>query len=151
MTLLRALFARNEFLAGLLVTVLGFGCLAAVGDLDIGTAVEMGPGYVPRALAWTLVLAGLVMALLGARSAAPVRPAMAWRPLLAVSASMVVFGLLVDRGGLVLAVTLSTVVGTLASPITRHRETPWLVLGLVLLATLVFAWGMGLAIPIWPR
>jgi putative tricarboxylic transport membrane protein len=150
-SLTQALLRRNEFLSGLFVLLLGLVCLAAVGDLDIGTAQEMGPGYVPRALAWFLIAAGIVMALLGARRAVPLRETIAWRPVLLISASVMLFGATVDRLGIVIAVLMSTVVASLASPITRHRETPLLAIALAALAAIVFVKGLGLAIPIWPR
>ena len=151
MDLLRALLRRNEFLAGLFVLALGAVCLAAVGDLEIGNAVEMGPGYVPRALAWFLVAAGIGMSLAGARRAAPVRAQIQWRPVIMVSLAVLSFGATVDRWGIVVAVLLSTVLATLASNISRHRETPWLCLVLVLMASVGFVKGLGLAIPLWPR
>jgi len=151
MDLLRTLFQRNEFLAGLFVLLLGTVCLLAVGDLEIGNAIEMGPGYVPRALAWFLVASGVGLCLTGARHAVPARAQIRWRPVVMVSLSVLVFGATIDRWGIVIAVLLSTVLATLASNISRHRETPWLCLLLVLLASIGFVKGLGLAIPIWPR
>ena len=151
MALLRALLDRNEFLSGLFVLVIGGICLAAVGDLEIGTAQEMGPGYVPRALAWLLVLAGVGMSVAGARTAFPRRATFAWRPVLFIGAAVVIFGATVDRLGIVIAVILSTFVASFASPISRWRETPVLALALAALAAIAFVKGLGLAIPIWPR
>lgn len=151
MDLLSTLLRRHECLAGLFVLVLGLVCLAAVGDLDIGTAQEMGPGYVPRALAWFMVVAGLGMVVTGARKVSTERVSLAWRPLLLISGSVAAFGATVDQFGIVIAVVLSTVLASLASRITRHRETPWLAAGLAALAALAFVKGLGLAIPLWPR
>ena len=151
MDVLRALFDRNEFLSGLFVLVLGGICLAAVGNLEIGTAQEMGPGYVPRALAWFLVIAGVGMSIVGARTALPRRATFAWRPVLFIGAAVVIFGATVDRLGIVVAVILSTVVATFASPISRWKETPIVAIALAALAALAFVKGLGLAIPIWPR
>lgn len=151
MDLLRTLFDRNEFLSGLFVLALGGICFAAVGDLEIGTAQEMGPGYVPRALAWFLLVAGVGMTLAGARRSLPRRASFALRPVLCIGAAVVLFGATVDRLGIVIAVILSTVVATFASPISRWRETPAVALALAVVAALVFVKGLGLAIPIWPR
>jgi putative tricarboxylic transport membrane protein len=151
MALLRTLFDRSEFLSGLFVLVLGGICLAAVGNLDIGTAREMGPGYVPRALAWFLMIAGAGMTLMGARTAFPRRPTFVLRPVLFIGAAVLLFGATVDRFGIVVAVIASTFVASLASPITRWRETPGVAIVLAVLAALVFVKGLGLAIPIWPR
>lgn len=151
MDLLRTLLQRNEFLAGLFVLLLGAVCLAAVGDLEIGNSIEMGPGYVPRALAWFLLASGIGLTLTGARQALPAREKIHWRPVVMVSLAVLVFGATVDRWGIVVAVLLSTVLASLASPISRRRETPWLCLALVLMASIGFVKGLGLAIPIWPR
>ncbi len=151
MNLLRALALRQDFLSGLFVLVLGLVCLAAVGDLEIGSASEMGPGYVPRALAWTLVAAGVGMAAVGARRVATEPLRIVLRPLLVVSLAVLLFGAMVDRLGIVLAVTVSTAVASLASDISRQRETPLVCAVLAALAALVFVKGLGLAIPIWPR
>ncbi|WP_203193332.1 tripartite tricarboxylate transporter TctB family protein [Xanthobacter dioxanivorans] len=146
-----ALLRRREFLSGLFVLALGGFCLLAVGDLDIGTLAEMGPGYVPRAVAWIIVLAGAGMTLAGFWDEAPVEERVHWRPLVVISAAVCVFGLLVDRYGIVLAVVASTYVASFASPITRHRETPYLCAVLAVLGAVAFVKGLGLAIPIWPR
>lgn len=149
---LRSLFRRQDFLAGLFVLALGLVCLAAVGDLEIGDTREMGPGYVPRALAWFLVVAGAGMAALGAWQARPeTAGGIAWRPVLLASLAVLLFGLTVDRLGIVIAVLLSTAVASFASPISRARETPLLALALAALAAFAFVGGLGLAIPIWPR
>lgn len=151
MRLLRALALRQDLLAGLFVLALGGGCLAAVGDLEIGSASEMGPGYVPRALAWMLIAAGIGMAAMGARRVAPEPVAIVLRPVLVLSLAVLLFGAMVDQQGLVLAVMVSTAVASLASSISRKRETPLVCAVLAALAALVFVKGLGLAIPIWPR
>lgn len=147
----QALFRRREFLSGLFVLALGGFCLLAVGDLEIGTVTEMGPGYVPNAVAWLIVLAGAGMTLAGFWDDTPVEERVHWRPLLVISAAVCVFGLLVDRYGIVLAVVASTYVASFASPITKHRETPYLCVALAVLGAFAFVKGLGLAIPIWPR
>jgi putative tricarboxylic transport membrane protein len=151
MNFLRALAFRQDFLAGLFVLALGLACLAAVGDLEIGNATEMGPGYVPRALAWMLVAAGAGMAIAGARRVAAEPVAIVLRPVLVLSLAVLLFGAMVDQQGLVLAVIVSTAVASLASDISRRRETPLVCAVLAALAALVFVKALGLAIPIWPR
>ena len=151
MVLLRTLFQRTEFLAGLFVVVLGIGCLLAVGDLEIGTAEEMGPGYVPRALAWFLLVGGIGMSVAALRGAGTPLPRFGWRPVMLISLSVASFGALIDKFGIVVAVVVSTVIASLASHISRRHETPLLCIGLAALAALAFVKGLGLAIPIWPR
>lgn len=147
-----ALLGRTEVLSGLFVILLGAAALLAVGDLDIGTLDEMGPGYVPRVLAWAMLAGGAAMTIAGIveRNAETVPP-MTWRPVLLISLACAVFGLLVDDLGIVVATVASTAISTFAGSITRHRETPLLCAALAALAALVFVKGLGLAIPIWPR
>lgn len=137
--------------SGLFVLLLGLFAISAVGDLDVGTAQVMGPGFVPRALAWTLIACGLGMTAFGLRGGGAPLPPMMVRPVLMVSLSVTLFGLLVDSLGIVIAVVISTVVASLATPMTRHRETPLVCLVLALMAVFIFVKGLGLAIPIWPR
>lgn len=151
MTSPESLLKRREFLSGLFILALGGYCLLAVGDLEIGTVTQMGPGYVPNAVAWLIVLAGAGMTLAGFWDEAQVEEAIHWRPLLVISAAVASFGLLVDRYGIVLAVVASTFIASFASPITRHRETPYLAAVLALVGAVAFVKGLGLAIPIWPR
>ncbi len=150
MTAIR-LLGRTDVAGGLSVVLLAGLCWIAVGDLDIGTAAEMGPGYIPRALAGLMLVAGVGMTLAGVLRESPQIEPIRWRPVVVVSLSMVVFGLLVDRFGIVVATVLSTAIATLASRISRVRETPWLCVALAALAALAFVNGLGLAIPVWPR
>ena len=140
-----------ETLSGAFVLALGGVFLLAVGDLEIGTLNDMGPGYMARVVAWAVIAFGVVIALTGLRPGQMPIPAMEWRPTLAISLATIAFGALIDRQGIVIATVAMTVVAGFASPITRHRETPFVAAVLAASAALVFVVGLKLAIPIWPR
>lgn len=142
---------NSEVASGLFVLLIGAFAYASIGNLDVGVINDMGPGYLPRALVWLIVGAGSLMTLLGLVRGGEPLPAMQARPLVLVSLAAVVFGATVDNLGLVVAVIASTVIATLASPITRHRETPVLCGLLAVGACLVFIKGLGLSISVWPR
>lgn len=137
--------------SGVFVLVIGAFAYVSLGGIDIGVVREMGPGYMPRLLAWLILGAGAAMTLLGLIKGGEPLPAFQARALLLISLATVVFGATVDRFGMVVAVVVSTVIASLASPITRHRETPVLCVLLALGACLVFIKGLGLPISIWPR
>lgn len=145
------IIARKEFLSGLFVLALAGGCFLAIGDLDVGSVQDMGPGYVPTVLAWLMLASGIAMTIASFWSHERPEEGVHWRPLAFVSVSLVVFGLLVDRYGIVLAVVASTLTASFASPISRLRETPVLCAALAALGAVAFVKGLGLAIPIWPR
>lgn len=140
-----------ETLSGVFVLALGGVGLLAVGNLEIGTLNDMGPGYMARAVAWAILAFGAVILLMGLRAEMPPLPPMEWRPTLAISLATIAFGATVDRLGIVIATVAMTVLAGFASPITRHRETLIVAGVLAASAALVFVVGLKLAIPMWPR
>ena len=146
---------RKNVLAGLLFMGAAVFALWVSRDYPVGTALRMGTGYVPRLLAWILLLLGLVILLqdLRARTAQAPRDLEALsslRPLLFVTLSLIVFGLTIERLGLFLSTVLLAGIGSLAGQGKRPLET--LIAGLVMAAISVgiFILGLGLTIPIWP-
>ena len=146
-----ARFRTLEFASGLLVLAIGAFALIAVGNLDIGQAREMGPGYLPRLLAVLILAAGVAMTGLAVWRGGQPFPQLHLRALALISLATVVFGAAIDRLGMVVAVVASTVIASFASGISRHRETPILAAVLALGAVLMFIKGLALPISIWPR
>ena len=87
--------------------LLAIVALAETRNLSIGTAADMGPGYVPRALSFIIMAFGLVIAGRSFFAKRRPLPAIKLRPILSVLVSLAVFALLLPRGGLALA-TLAT-------------------------------------------
>jgi Tripartite tricarboxylate transporter TctB family len=140
-----------DVLSGLFVLLIGAFAYASLGSVEIGVIRDMGPGYLPRVLALLVLATGGILAVRGVVLGGSALPEFQARPLLLISLATVVFGATIDQLGMVVAVVASTVVATLASSITRHRETPILCALLALGAVLVFIKGLGLTISIWPR
>ena len=146
---------RKNVLAGLM-----FIGVAALGlwlsrNYPIGTALRMGTGYVPRLLCWILVGLGAVVLVQGLREADSDRPAEGgaltrlW-PILVVTASLIAFGLALERLGLVVAIFLLIGIGSLAARGIKPWEAAATALGLILLSWAIFIEGLGLTIPVWP-
>jgi len=150
------MLARKDVLAGLL-----FIAVAALGlwlsrDYPIGTALRMGTGYVPRLLCWLLLGLGVVVLVQGLREAQDARPLSAGdisalRPVVFVTASLVIFGLSIERLGLVVSILLLTGVGAVAARGLRPLETLAATLVLIVLSWGIFILGLGLTIPVWPE
>jgi hypothetical protein len=150
------LLARRDVLAGLL-----FVAVAALGlwfsrDYPIGTALRMGTGYVPRLLCWILLGLGAVILVQGLREAQAERPLSfadmsAWRPVIFVTASLVIFGLSIEQLGLVVSILLLIGVGAVAARELRPIETVVAALVLIVLSWGIFILGLGLTIPVWPE
>jgi hypothetical protein len=149
------LLRRKDVLAGLLFVAVALIGLCVSRNYPIGTAVRMGTGYVPRLLCWLLLGLGAWVLVQGffetqsERAASPSATA-AWRPLVFVTASLVIFGLSIERLGLVLSILLLIIVGAAGARGLRPFETVAAAVVLILLSWGIFIVGLGLAIPVWP-
>src|SRR5712691_3895310 len=108
---LRHLLARKDVLAGLLFSAVALLGLWLSRDYPIGTALRMGTGYVPRLLCWILLGLGVVVLVQGLREAQAARVlaagGSAWRPLVFVTAGLVIFGLTIERLALGFGIALT--------------------------------------------
>ena len=91
----------KDFLAGLLFLAIGVGAVVVARNYPFGTAMRMGSGYFPTVLGGILVLFGLFLMVRGARSTEQGPVAWGWKPLACIAASMLLFGFLLPRLGLV--------------------------------------------------
>src|SRR5262249_32013279 len=146
----------KDVLAGLLFIGVALFGLWLSRDYPIGTALRMGTGYVPRLLCWVLFGLGVVVLVQGLREAQDLRagsavdgPALP-RPGF-VPASLVSFGLCIERLGLVISILLLIGVGAVAARGLRPLETLMAALVLILLSWGIFILGLGLTIPVWPE
>ena len=149
------MLARKDVLAGLLFIGMAVFGLWLSRDYPIGTALRMGTGYVPRLLCWLLFGLGVVVLVQGLREAQDSRAlssadVSALRPLVFVAASLVIFGLSIERLGLVISILLLIGVGAVAARGLRPLETLAAALVLILLSWGIFILGLGLTIRPWP-
>ena len=148
--------ARKDVLAGALFMTVAVLGLWISRDYPIGTAFPMGTGDVPRLLCWILLGLGGVVLIAGLREAqAQLQPAAgagwAWRPVVFVTTSLAIFGLAIERLGLVISIVLLIGVGAFASRALRPLETVIATLVLIVLSWAIFIFGLGLTIPVWPE
>jgi hypothetical protein len=134
------------------VFLLGLGLFGfyATRNLSIGTASDMGPGYVPRALEWVILAFGIGFVAKGLLAAFKPMPAFAWRPLLTILAAVAVFALCFQSLGLIVAVIGAILVAGLAQrPIQPHVLLPFGA-AVAAFAALLFVWGLKLPLKLWP-
>jgi hypothetical protein len=132
-----------------LVALASFG-FYATRNLNFGTAADMGPGYVPQALAGLILVSGVGYVAKGLLSDfAPVTE-VPWRPLLTILAAVAVFAFCFQTAGLIAAVVASIVVaGAAQRPVQLHVLVPF---GAVVagFSALLFVKGLGLPLQLWP-
>ena len=141
--------ALKDLLAGgiFIVLVLAF----ALGSLayDVGSPVEMGPGYIPLALGIMLAGLGLLIVVKGfvAGEGEPIGP-IAWRALVLITAALLFFGLTVRGLGVAGALFGTSLLAALASTRTSWREALLTALGLTILSVLIFVVALQLRLPL---
>lgn len=147
---------QRDVLAGLMfmsVSILG---LYISRDYPIGTALRMGTGYVPRLLCWVLLGLGAIVLVQGLRELPP-RPASrsdvisVARPVIFVTAGLVIFGLTLETLGLVISIALLTGIGAVAARNLKPLETAVAAVVLIVLSWVIFIVGLGVTIPVWPE
>ena len=131
--------------------LLAIVALVEIRNLSIGTAADMGPGYVPRALACVIMGFGLVVAGRGFFAERRLLPAVKARPILSVLISLAVFALLLPRGGQALATLATMACATLATPDYKWRESVLFAVIITVFTVLLFISALGLPLSIWPR
>jgi putative tricarboxylic transport membrane protein len=141
----------QDLLAGLLFVAIASGALWVAWDYPTGSAVRMSSGYVPRLLCLLLAVIGVFVALRSFVVEGPDLTAVRPRPLLLITAAVVVFAFSIQTLGLVLATALITIIGGFASPQVRIVEMIAAAAVLAVMTTAIFIWGIGLPIPIWPE
>jgi Tripartite tricarboxylate transporter TctB family len=139
----------RDFWAGAIYLALAIVVIWIGRDYQLGTSARMGPGYFPTVLGFVLAVFGVVS--IGRSFIRPGEPisALAWRPLAFVLGSVVLFGLLLERMGVLVALACLIVVSALASRNSRLDATSIAALiGLVAFCVIVFVKGLGVPMPL---
>jgi putative tricarboxylic transport membrane protein len=147
---MRGIRINQDFVSGLMFAGWGVAGLWIARDYPMGSALRMGPGYVPRMLCWGLIALGAIIAIKGAMVAGEKITRWHWRPLLVVSIAVLAFAYLLEPGGIVAATFAIVLIGAFGGPEFRLIEVLILAAGLAIGATFIFIYGLKLPMPIWP-
>jgi hypothetical protein len=124
--------------------------LLAAHGYALGTAGRMGPGYFPMLLGGVLALLGLILVVRSfAIDGEPVTR-LHLLPLVVIAIAVCLFGLLIERLGLVVSLIAVTIVSALASRESRPVEYTALALVLAAFSVGVFVYALRLPLPVWP-
>ncbi len=141
---------NKDFLAGLLFILIGALAVVFARDYPMGSAMRMGPGYFPTILGGILCLLGVYVMLRGIRSSAKVKGEWGWRPLALITLSIVLFGFLMDRLGMIPALVVVFFAAALAGPGFRFKEVLLLTVLMSAFAVGVFVYGLKLPYQLFP-
>ncbi|MBI5279259.1 MAG: tripartite tricarboxylate transporter TctB family protein [Burkholderiales bacterium] len=143
---------QQDFVAGLIYVATGLAFALGAMNYKIGEAARMGPGYFPFFVGMLLAAVGFATSALALKPAAaevavkvPDLRTMAW-----VLGAVVLFGLLLQPAGLVIALVALVLVSSMASHEFAWRGALVNTLVLVIFSVGAFIKGISLQIPLWP-
>lgn len=145
--------SQRDFWSGVMFIGVGVAFAWGATDYSFGNSARPGPGFFPFGL-------GVLMALLGAivlfkaltietATGDPIG-AFAWKPLLIILGSIVLFGLMLPKLGLVVTLPVLITLASTASDEFHFSTTLISAAVLTLGSWLVFIVGLSLTIPLWP-
>ncbi|MCL4767343.1 MAG: tripartite tricarboxylate transporter TctB family protein [Hyphomicrobiaceae bacterium] len=143
--------APRDFAAGCLFILIAAFFLWFGRNLSIGSSSFMEAGYFPRLASIVLAILGLMAIASSLRFDGPGLSAWAWRPLLVLSGSVAVFGLLIPRAGLIITTLVVIAIAAATGRRLGWREFIGLAIALVALMVAIFHYGLNLPVPVWPR
>ncbi|MFM9943456.1 MAG: tripartite tricarboxylate transporter TctB family protein [Hyphomicrobiaceae bacterium] len=142
---------NQQTASGLFFVAFGTAFLWLGSSLTMGTAGDMGPGYVPRALAIGCVIVGAILLAIAAVGRG-LRDGVTFDlKAAALTTAMVAgFAAALPWLGLPLTVFLCMISAFVSGESYRLGVMFAIALGLAVFATLLFAWGLKLQIPLLP-
>jgi hypothetical protein len=143
---------QRAFVSGALFLAFAIFFFVTALNYPAGTAARMGPGYFPRLLAIVLAAIGLAVMLGAVRRTAERHALLKWdiKGLAWVTGSVILFGLLLFPLGLVGSLFVLIMVSSRASTEFTWKGALTNAAVLIALCLLVFVYGLGLRLPVWP-
>jgi hypothetical protein len=143
--------APKDFWAGLFFVAVATGFILLSRQYNMGNMHRMGPALFPTLVGALLAGLGLIIAARSFAIDGPPVPRLYARPILISLVAISLFGVVLAHFGLVAAVAVLVAVAAVASNESKPLEVAGLIALLIAFSVGVFAWLLGLPIPIWPE
>jgi Tripartite tricarboxylate transporter TctB family len=142
--------APKDFWSGIMFLAFAATALLTARGYSLGSAGKMGPGYFPAMLGYALALVGAILVVrsfaLSGEAVARIHPV----PLMAIALGVVLFGVLVEPLGLIIAVMVATLMACLAGGQRRPLEIAALCVAMAVFSVGLFVLALRLPLQIWP-
>lgn len=153
--------SQKDFFSGVMFTAVGVAFAWGATGYNIGDAARMGPGYFPLMLGIVLGLVGLGIifgSLVVETEDGEKIGSAAWKPLIFIIGSNVVFGIClggipklgIPSLGLIVGIYALTFIASLAGEEHKNKEVIVLATVLAVLSYLAFIVLLNLQFPVWP-
>ncbi|MDX5630858.1 MULTISPECIES: tripartite tricarboxylate transporter TctB family protein [unclassified Brenneria] len=144
---------RDDAVSGGFLLFIGAGAMAmAIAKYPLGSASQMGPGYVPALLGGLLALLGLLIALRGAlsRNWKEDKFRSAARPLFFIIGVIILFGYVISLAGVIVSSALAIAGAALGTRETRMKEIIILAVIMAGLSDIFFVKILAMPFKEWP-
>ena len=137
-------FNNTDFWAGMMFIGIGAGAMIIARDYQFGSTLRMGPGYFPSVLGGLLILFGIYVMATGVRKSEKISADWSPRALVMLPLALVLFGVLMAHTGFIPALVALIFGSAAAGREFKLGEVFLLTAFLIVLATTVFIWALGL-------
>ncbi|NKC34184.1 tripartite tricarboxylate transporter TctB family protein [Falsiroseomonas selenitidurans] len=141
---------QKDLLAGLVLLAFAVAGLWLNLDHTLGTARRMGPGYMPMLAFGVLLFLSVTIIGLSLFNGPDPLERWAWRELFLILAAICVFGLILEKAGMIVTLAVTIAISTLADRTHKPLGVLGLILFLVALCWFVFIQELDIRIPVWP-
>ena len=138
----------KDFLSGVMFIAFGLVALYFGRNLQMGTTVRMGPGYVPHMLAYIMMSLGGILTVVSLVTQGEPTEAPKWKPITMVTIGIVCFALLFERAGLLPALAALVLISSLGGEEFKLTEVLGNMVVLAVLCILVFKVGLGMNVSV---
>ena len=148
-------FLKNkDLLAGLMFIVIGVVFWVGAGNYQMGSAARMGPGWFPSVLGAIMTFLGVLIAGLGLKNQAQWTATegigWTWRPVIILTAAVVLFGFALPTLGMVVAIIFLTFVSGIAAHDKEYKSLAMITVIMCIFCAAVFVWGLKLQMKLFP-
>ncbi|TBD13563.1 tripartite tricarboxylate transporter TctB family protein [Rhizobium ruizarguesonis] len=140
----------KDVTAGVFLVAVALAGLYYNQDYEIGSAAQMGAGYMPMLVFGLLGLLGAAVAILGIKGEHDPLESWAWREMVLILGAMAAFGVLIERVGMAVSVAVVVVISGLADRQQTILGIAGLTVALVAICCAVFTLGLGLNVSFLP-
>lgn len=139
----------RDFWSGLIFMAFGLGFAWVAHDYPMGSTRRMGPGMFPFALALILAGLGAIVLLRSLLVVGEPIGRLNLKGLFLVTAGALLFGLLIEKAGLVAAVAAAVITSSIASVHFSARRAVISAVVLVVFSAVVFVYAVGLPVKLF--
>lgn len=139
-------FLSKDFWSGVMFTGFGIAALAVGSRLPAGTAIRMGPGYVPRMLSYILMALGIAIIVRAVITPGDPIERLRFKPITMITIGVLVFAFLFERAGLAPALVCLVFLAALGGQEFKLIETVLACVVLIALCTVIFKIGLAMNI-----